>query len=114
MAPLSDNIMRELSEVEVNKLEWSDANYYGYYWLSGVVDPTFAIRVEPCNSELLELVAVWACNLKVELDYINRVGPLLTRDVKIQKKDNNWEIYVDLAHRGHISFECNKLFLRST
>lgn len=56
--------MHELSELEVNQLELNDANYYGHDWISDAVDPTLAVRVEPCDLELVELIAVWAHYLK--------------------------------------------------
>ena len=106
--------MHELTEIEVAGLAWSDANYYGYRWVQAAPEPTLIVLIEPCNSPLVELVGIWATQLKVELNYNNSVGPLLTWEVEFKQTENTlWEVHIDLAHQGQLSFECNKLFTRT-
>ena len=108
--------MHELTSKELVELEWGDAQFYGFHWVEGSKEPTLVIHIQPCNSSVMELVCPWATELSVQLNYNikNQVGPLLTLEVKFEQKGGElWEIYIDLAGHGYVSFIGRKMFVRT-
>jgi len=103
--------MRQLSQEEIISLNWCDAEFYGFSWLKDVEEPTLAIQIHPENSSVTELIGVWCSNLAVDLKYNNHVGSILTWQVCCKKDNNQWNVTIDLAHQGSVTFNCNKLFV---
>ena len=109
--------MHELTSKELVELNWGDAQFYGFHWVEESKEPTLVIHIQPCNSAVTELVCPWATELNVQLNYNikNQVGPLLTLEVKFIKKDSElWEIYIDLAGNGYVTFIGRKMFVSTS
>ena len=105
--------MNNLTNDQVRELKWEDADFSGYYWDSHFSKPTLVILIKPADSSLQELVCNWATKLKLQIDYKNNVGSLLTWEVVFKSLPNStWKVCFDFLGHGLIEFECNKLSIR--
>ena len=94
---------------------WEDLSFCGLRWENEGKD----LRLFVTESSEFELLATWAANLRLDLEWkiaggLPRGGPLLSVEGSLEPTvDQRWRLRLDFGPGGVLSFDCEQLFVES-
>jgi hypothetical protein len=109
-------MLRKLSEAEILKLSYGDAELVSLTWRGDDAEPTFVVtlrRGEGAAERTIVLAFTWPY-VDVELNSKHGFRLLSWEGSFRRLDDGHWKISLDFAHPGAISVTCNDVYLEDS